>query len=245
VLVLADASSAEPPVPLPATTVTGLEAVSTIEFPARRVLLLVIPGFLAVQALAIDTTVQVAEADPWGYAVLAGVVAAAVVLSAAVLQWAAIRGAVGRVRLEPDALVLPGRLHGYRRVPLAVVTGVGMQYVAGGRGSGWRPYVWLGDGRTVRLNIPPPEFAAPKSSRSWRRVRPGQAPPLDWDYVASSPAGRAAMQIGRRVLAVQGPTGAWRTEQRERRAARPDTLHTAFWSPSGDIGALDRPTPRH
>lgn len=203
-----------------------------ITFPPRRIVLLLLPVYVIIGALAGYAAVQAVAGGEGAVAVPAGAAATAALAGVAVT----VRVALARARLTGSAVIAP-RVLGRRTIPLTDIAGIGLHYASAGNGSGWRCFVWPAHGPRVALSVPPPSHTAPKGTRSRWRTRPGVAPAVDWDYVAGSPAGRAAIAVAERVSAVQGPRGPWATMHRET-AATGRGVETAFWSPTGASGPL-------
>lgn len=68
-------------------------------------------------------------------------------------------------------------------------------------------------------------------------------PPVDWHYLAATPAGRAALAIYERVIAVQDQEGLLLTRQRQVTVDMPEGPYamvsardTAYWFPDGRCG---------
>ncbi|MEO7060356.1 MAG: hypothetical protein ABI083_11590 [Lapillicoccus sp.] len=147
-----------------------------------------------------------------------------------------LRGALLPVVLTDTDVSTPGVVHGRRVVALDAVSGVGLRYLRSGRTNQWRLCVWDEQHGRVVLGVSGPNFSAPKDRRRLLLPRGRSAPELDWDWVADSPAGKAALEIRGRVLAVQGPTGPLASLRREVTADA--GMDTAWWSPDGAIGPL-------
>jgi hypothetical protein len=169
-----------------------------------------------------------------GVAVILLVVVAGLVLAAYVTVRAALVAAV----LTDREVRTPRALRGWRVLPLAEVTGVGLRFRANGRASGWQLLVWVGPARAVGVRAAPPRLARsdgpPRTARGLNRF----VPELDWDALADSGAGRSATAIAQRVVRIQGEHGLLGTEARQVSATNSGGFDTAYWSPDGRIGPL-------
>ncbi|MDQ1651980.1 MAG: hypothetical protein QOI35_1180 [Cryptosporangiaceae bacterium] len=138
--------------------------------------------------------------------------------------------------LTATVLRTPKPLWGWTTVPLTDITGVGQWYFPDGRFAGWRLFVWGKDGVPIRVPLKPPTHSAPRGQRGLLR-QSNRNPAVNWDYVADSPAGQAALVIDGQVLAVQGDRGPLATTRRESIPLL-DNRATAYWSPDGTGGSL-------
>jgi hypothetical protein len=151
------------------------------------------------------------------------------------------RLALLRVVLTATHLSTPRILHGWTTVPLAEIAGVGMHYHSGGRAASWCLTVWCAQGSGIGINVEPPNHSAPRGQRTILK-RPNRPLQVNWEYLADSPAGRAAQLISKQVTDFQGPGGLLATQQRQLTARVIGSGPTAYWSPDGRGGVIPPPT---
>ncbi len=171
-------------------------------------------------------------------AAIVGVIAVLAGIGCAAAAYVAIRAAAVAAVLTDSEVRTPRALRGWRVLPLAEVTGVGLRFRANGRASGWQLLVWIGDAGAVGVRAAPPRPVrtdrAPRTARGLNSF----VPELDWDALADSGAGRSATAIAQRVVRIQGDQGRLGTEARQVSATDSGGFDTAYWSPDGRIGPL-------
>lgn len=153
-----------------------------------------------------------------------------------IASWMLVRLAVLRPTLRTTRLDTPRPLRGWRTVALSDIAGVGLRYVSNGRATGWRLLVWRREGPAIGITVAQPGHSAPAGHRPRLRPLTGHVPHLDWDYLAASPAGKAALTISEQVTRVQGPGGPLATAARQ--VSSPRGFDTAYWSPDGRTGVF-------
>jgi hypothetical protein len=168
---------------------------------------------------------------------------------ALVATWAAVRAGTLRTALTSTHLRYPKAFWGWNFIPLAEISGVGLWYQNIGRGTfGWVLMVWKMDHDPRGIQVAPSPHGAPRGQRpsAFRHpFRVIKVPPMDWDYLAARPAGRAALLINQQVLAAQGTTGTLAMQHRQTIDATTGVSAKAYWSPDGRCGAMTWVPPFH
>jgi len=163
-------------------------------------------------------------------------------------------------KITSTDLLVPSRLRSWKAIPLSAVTGVGMLFQPAIRGSRipmmWVTCIWADDWGNVpirSLTYTPLLTHASPGHATRRRVslatNPWDVDPFavtDVELVGHSTAGKATADIYQRVIAFQGSQGRLVTQHAEKHGAYSVwdvPLHTAFWSPDGESGRLERRDP--
>jgi hypothetical protein len=157
-------------------------------------------------------------------------------------------------------LRIPSGLRTWKVVPLSGITGVGLLFSPTERGSrapaAWTAFVWADAlGRIPLRSLTYAPLRARSSpghtaqGRGALKTNPWELDPFaltDVAHMEHSTAGEAASDIYRRVASFQGPLGLLLTQHQEKHGTYSVwdlPMLTAFWSPDGEYGRLERRDP--
>ena len=163
--------------------------------------------------------------------------------------WVAMLGMRG-LKLSSTSLRIPKILRP-ARIPLSAIGGIGLVFHRSvppvRMPSGWYLTVWRADGTSERTGLVdlPMKFAGEPSggAGTWRMSPDYDAlASTDFERLATTTAASAAVDIYRRVLAVQGPAGPLASLALQKHVPYErwsNSPATAFWSPDGETGYAD------